>query len=65
MKTQSAAKAETQSLLQRLPDDCTFEDIHYHLYVLEKIRKGLDAVDQQGGLSQEEMEERLKKWTIA
>ncbi len=59
------AKIEAHSLLEKLPDDCTFEDIHYHLYVLEKIRKGLEAADQQGSLSQEEAAARLKRWAIA
>jgi hypothetical protein len=59
------AKAEAQTLLQRLPDDCTFEDIHYHLYVLEKVRRGLEAADTQGTLTQQEVEERFKKWTSA
>lgn len=57
------AKVEAQSLIQKLPDDCTFEDIHYHLYVLEKVQRGLEAADTQGTLSQQEVEERLKKWT--
>ena len=37
MKT---AKNEVQSLLNKLPDDCAIEDIQYHLYVIEKIRRG-------------------------
>jgi len=35
------AKQEVRSLLQKLPDNCTLEDIQYHLYVIEKINKGL------------------------
>ena len=31
-----AVKEEVRSLLKRLPDDCTLEDIQYHLYVIEK-----------------------------
>ena len=31
----NTAKQEVQSLLQKLPDDCTFEDIQYHHYVEE------------------------------
>ena len=33
----STAKNEVQSLLEKLPDDCTLEDIQYHLYVVEKV----------------------------
>lgn len=37
------AKEQAKALLQRLPDDCTFDDIHYHLYVVEKIQRGLES----------------------
>jgi len=57
------AKAEVESLLKKLPDDCSIEDIQYHLYVLEKVRRGLDHADTEGILTQEEVEERMKKWT--
>ena len=36
------AKQEVQSLLSRLPDGCSLEDIQYHLYVLEKVHRGLE-----------------------
>ena len=35
------AKQEVQELLQDLPDDATFEDIQYHIYVKQKISQGL------------------------
>ena len=56
------AKAQAESLLQRLPDDCTYDDIHYHLYVVEKIRRGLESAENEGTISQEEMEKRLEQW---
>jgi len=56
------AKQEAQSLLERLPENCSIEDIQYHLYVLEKVRSGLADVGQNGGISQEEVEFRLNKW---
>jgi hypothetical protein len=57
------AKIEVEALLRKLPDDCTLEDIQYHLYVIEKIRKGIEAVDSQGALTHEDVESRLSKWT--
>ena len=51
----NTAKTEVESLLRKLPDDCTLEDIQYHLYVLEKIRHGLEVADTQGTLTQEEV----------
>ena len=57
----STAKEEVQTLLNSLPDDCSLEDIQYHLYVIEKVNNGLAAADSQGTISQEEVEERLGK----
>ncbi len=57
-----SAKQEVQSLLQKLPDSCSFEDIQYHLYVLEKVQRGLEDAREQGTISQEEAESRLSKW---
>ena len=50
----STAKEEVESWLSKLPDDCSLEDIHYHLYVIEKVRHGLEVADTQGARSQEE-----------
>src|SRR5207245_10459305 len=60
----STAKQEVESLLSKLPDDCSLEDIQYHLYVIEKVRNGLEAADSQGPVTQEEVEQRLGKWLI-
>ncbi len=58
----NTAKEEVKNLLEKLPDDCTIEDIQYHLYVLEKIRKGIERAEKEGTISHEEAKERLSKW---
>lgn len=60
--TNMSAKQEVQSLLQKLPDSCSLEDIQYHLYVLEKVHNGLEDAREHGSISQEEVESRLSKW---
>lgn len=60
----STAKQDVESLLNKLPDDCSLEDIQYHLYVLEKVRSGLEAADAQGMVTQEDAEGRLGKWLM-
>ncbi|HEY2115526.1 MAG TPA: hypothetical protein VGJ51_10565 [Candidatus Angelobacter sp.] len=57
-----SAKQEVQSLLEKLPDNCSLEDIQYHLYVLEKVRSGLQDARENGAVSQEDAELRLSKW---
>lgn len=36
-------KQEALNTINNLPDDADMEDIMYHLYVLDKIRKGQEA----------------------
>jgi hypothetical protein len=57
-------KSEVSQLLNKLPDNCTIEDVQYHLYVIEKIRKGIESAESNGALDQKEVEKRLKKWRI-
>ena len=59
----NTAKQEVRSLLQKLPDNCTLEDIQYHLYVIEKINRGLKRAKLEGGIPQQEAEKRLEKWS--
>jgi len=51
----STDKEKVYALLNRLPDDCSFEDIQYRLYVLAKVRNGLDVTETQGTFYQEEV----------
>ena len=57
-------KEQVASLLDRLPSDASIEDIQYHLYVMDKVQKGIESVESEGGLTQEQVEERLSKWLI-
>lgn len=58
----NTAKDEVRSLLSKLPEDCSLEDIQYHLYVIEKVQHGLKVAEEQGTFSQDEAETDLKKW---
>jgi len=56
------AKREALELIQQLPDNSSFEDIQYHLYVREKVEGGLRDLKNRRILSQKEVERRMKKW---
>jgi len=56
------AKEDVIDLLNQLPDDSTLEEIQYHLYVRQKIQRGLQDADQGKVQAQEEVENRMKKW---
>ncbi len=58
----SDAKQQVQLRLRKLPKNCSLEDIQYHLYVLDKVRRGLEDARGQSTLTQEEVEKRLSKW---
>ena len=47
------------SLLPKLPDDCPPEDIQGHLYIREKVRRGLDGAAAEVRILQEEAGARL------
>jgi len=57
-------RQKVESLLNQLPDDCSIEDIQYHLYVLEKVRQSLNAASLENTIPQEEVEGLLNKWLI-
>jgi len=56
------AKEKVIRLLSNLPDDCTLEDIQYHLFVIQKIELGLKELDEGKGIPHEEVERRMAKW---
>ena len=55
-------KEAVRKMLDELPDDVSFEDIQYHLYVRQKIERGLTDVVEGRVISQEELERRMSRW---
>lgn len=39
------AKETVRSLLETLPDDCSLDDVLYHLYVIQMIERGRADAD--------------------
>ena len=58
----STAKDDVRKLLDQLPDDASFEDIQYHIYVRQKIERGLADVEEGRTMTQEEAETRMSQW---
>jgi predicted transcriptional regulator len=59
MKT---AKDEIRELLENLPDDASLEDIQYHIYVRQKVQKGLEAAREGRTLTHAEVVRRMARW---
>jgi len=55
------AKQEVMELLKDLPDTSTLEEIQYHLYVRQKIQRGIKDVEEGRVYTQEEVEKRREK----
>ncbi len=58
-------KETVRALLDRLPDDCSLEDVLYHLYVIQAIAEG--RADSKAGrtMSHQEVAEALRrKWLV-
>ena len=57
-------KQEAEKILNRLPQNTSFEDIQYHLYIAEKLRNARRDIDKKLTHSQQEVEKKLDKWII-
>lgn len=59
----NTAKDEVKALLDSLPEDCTYEDIQYHLYVVEKVQNGILRAEKEGTVPHSDVERKFEKWT--
>ncbi len=57
-----AAKQEALETIGKLPEDTDMEEIMYRLYVLDKIRKGQEAVKQGETLTNAELQREIDSW---
>jgi hypothetical protein len=58
------AKSQVRDVLDRLPDDCSIEDIQYQLNVAEKLGRRIEQADAGQAVPQAEAEKRLEKRLI-
>jgi predicted transcriptional regulator len=58
----NTAKDEVRKLLDRLPDEASFEDIQYQVYVLDAVSRGSEEIDRGDTIEHEEVKRRLAKW---
>lgn len=60
-RKQKCPKEQVLALIRELADDASFDDIQYHLYVLQRINQGHESMEQDGGITQAEVEDRLRQ----
>jgi hypothetical protein len=57
------AKDTVRELLDRLPDDCTLDDVLYHVYVAQQAEEGMRAARDGRVIPHEQvMRELRRKW---
>ena len=54
-----SAKDEARRLIDHLPDQASWNDIMYELYVKQKIENGLKAVEDGRGTPQDQVKARI------
>jgi hypothetical protein len=59
------AKQTVRELLEKLPDDCTLDDVLYHLYVIQRVSLGLADIDAGRTMPHAQVEEELRRrWLL-
>lgn len=48
--------------MRSLPDDCTWEDFTYQLYVRRKVESGLAAIDRGDVYTTDEVRQKIQQW---
>lgn len=58
-------KEIVRQLLERLPDDCTLEDVLYHLYVAREVERGVADAEAGRTVSHDQVAKTLReKWQL-
>jgi len=55
-------KQEVMNAISKMPETADIDDIMYRLYVIDKVRKGREAVQQGKVISVDELREEIKSW---
>ena len=55
-------KEEIRRILDALPDDATWEDVQYSIYVRERVERGQVEAAEGKLTDQKEIEIRMNRW---
>ena len=56
------AKQEALETIGKLPDDANMDEIMYHLYVLDKVRKGQKAAEDGRTIASKDLKSEIETW---
>ncbi len=57
-----ATKQDALNTINQLPDNADMEEIMYRLYVLDKLRKGQEDVEQGRLTPADDLKHEIEKW---
>ncbi len=55
-------KQESIKAISKLPDETDIDEIMYRLYVIDKVKKGKEAVLKGEVISSDELKKEVSKW---
>lgn len=58
----ATVKEEIRRMVESLPEDATWEDLQYSIYVRERIERGRREAADGKILDEDEVERRMKPW---
>jgi predicted transcriptional regulator len=58
----TSAKKAALDLIESLPEDASFEDIMYGLFVREQVEAGLQDIRGGRTVSQDEVKQKVAEW---
>ena len=56
------ARQDALETIGKLPDDADMDEIMYRLYVLDKVRRGQEAVEPGRTVSSENLKREIDSW---
>ena len=55
-------KQEALNVISKMPETAEIDDIMYRLYVIDKVRKGREAVQRGEIVSIEDLKKEIESW---
>jgi len=55
-------KEEAIKVISNMPEPVDIDEIMYHLYVIDKIRKGRDASEKGDTISVDALKKEIEQW---
>lgn len=62
MEVMETLKQEAIRVISKLPDTANMDDIMYELYVIDKVKKGREAVERGETISIEDLRKEMQTW---